>query len=98
MSDKGTSIVEFVVIMFIVVVVVIVVAALVAPVINKRLCDDGNKHVCPLVTGTPDLSVHCSWEPSTFECRDFEFQKCINSEKYSREDCIRLVGGNSGSK
>lgn len=34
----------------------------------------------------------CSF-PTSFECRHLQVQKCVESELYTRAECIALVGG-----
>jgi len=33
-------------------------------------------------------------DPYSFQCVDHRVQECIESEKYSKEQCVILVGGN----
>lgn len=29
----------------------------------------------------------------SYQCRDYQVQQCVKDERYSREECIALVGG-----
>lgn len=42
--------------------------------------------------------VYCTRYPSTFVCRDVEVKKCMASDRYTQDQCLQLVGGNSGNK
>lgn len=35
----------------------------------------------------------CSRSSISFECKDSLVRDCLNSEKYTRDECIALVGG-----
>lgn len=48
---------------------------------------------------TPDNpAVYCSWYSSTFLCKDIQVEECAKSDRYSREECVALVGGGGNTK
>lgn len=37
------------------------------------------------------------WDKDSFTCRDYRVEQCMQSEQYSRSECIALMGGNPSS-
>jgi hypothetical protein len=50
-----------------------------------------------LISMLPLFNQPCSF-PASFACRNLQVQRCVESELYTREECIALVGGGGGAK
>lgn len=98
--NKGQGLIEYMLIFVMVAVVVIVILAILGQPISRVLCNSNVIEACDAIKATPNpnqnMDNKCSYTPSTFECKDYELQKCLKSDKYSHDDCMKLIG--SGAK
>lgn len=79
---KGQGIVEYVLVLILVAVVAIAFLALLAPTIGDIIEAFNDHHKNP-----------CAWTDTEMECLDQKVQKCMQLEKYTQDQCVRLVGG-----
>jgi len=79
---KGQGIVEYVLILVLCVVVVVIVIALVGPSVGNIMSNITNR-----------INDNSTCTNNTFECRQTQFQKCMKTELYTRQECIDMVGG-----
>lgn len=74
---KAQGLVEYALILILIAVVVIVILAMLGPAIGNLFDNKVNP---------------CIYEQS-FACKDARVEQCLQSEQYSREECIALIGG-----
>jgi pilus assembly protein Flp/PilA len=74
---KGQSLAEYALVLILVAIVVIVMLALLGPTMGNLFSNKVNP---------------CVYEQS-FECKDQRVNQCMQSESYSRDECIALIGG-----
>lgn len=77
---KGQGLIEYAAILIIILVAVIAIVVLIGPTMGNLF---SNK-VSP-----------CVYEQS-FACKNTRVEACLESEAYTREECIALIGGSSG--
>lgn len=85
-KQSGQGIIEYILILILVSVVVIVMLTLLAPAIGNVW-----NNLTGQATYTP-----CQQNSTSFQCYDFKVNQCLQSEKYTKQQCIDLVGGGNG--
>lgn len=76
---KGQGIVEYALILILIVVIIIVFVVVFGPFIVRTLGTDHSADPC--------------WTGTIVQCQDSKVEQCLALEKYTKDQCVILVGG-----